>query len=374
MQFPLMNARARLPVLALGILALLAAMWGGLIRLGWQFPPLDPVLTGVHGPLMVSGFLGTLISLERAVALRARWAYAAPVSSTLGALVLILGISPLAGSLLSTLGSLGMVAIFVVIVHRQPALFTYTIALGAGMWFVGNMLWLSGLPLFYVVIWWSGFLILTIVGERLELARMRRLPLLSDRLYLIAVAILFAGALATAVEAIAFPDAGSTFGVRVAGGGMLALAAWLLRFDITSRTVRQTGLTRFIAVCLLSGYFWLGTSGLLRLLSPDISSTNMYDATLHTVFLGFVMSMIFGHAPIIFPAVLGRPMTYHPIFYVHLVLLHLSLALRIMGDLGAGLSARQWGGMFNVIAVLLFLFMTGRSVLIAVRSQAGQAR
>lgn len=155
---------------------------------------------------------------------------------------------------------------------------------------------------------------------------------------------------------------------------MLALAAWLLRFDITSRTVRQTGLTRFIAVCLLSGYFWLGTSGLLRLLSPDISSTNMYDATLHTVFLGFVMSMIFGHAPIIFPAVLGRPMTYHPIFYVHLVLLHLSLALRIMGDLGAGLSARQWGGMFNVIAVLLFLFTTGRSVLIAARSQAGQAR
>jgi hypothetical protein len=30
-----------------------------------------------HGPLMVCGFLGTLISLERAVALDA-WSYAAP--------------------------------------------------------------------------------------------------------------------------------------------------------------------------------------------------------------------------------------------------------------------------------------------------------
>ena len=85
--------RARLPMLVLGILALLAAMWGGLIRLGWQFPPLAPVLTGVHGPLMVSDFLGTLISLERAVALRARWAYAAPFFSALGALVLITGIA-----------------------------------------------------------------------------------------------------------------------------------------------------------------------------------------------------------------------------------------------------------------------------------------
>src|SRR5512142_3166925 len=121
----------RFPVLALGIFALLAALWGGLLRLGWNFPPLAPVLTGIHGPLMVAGFLGTLISLERAVALRARWAFAAPVCSALGALVLITDLAPLAGAFLITLGSVGMLAIFGVIVRRQPALFTYTMALGA---------------------------------------------------------------------------------------------------------------------------------------------------------------------------------------------------------------------------------------------------
>lgn len=342
--------------------ALLAAMWGGLLRLGWQFPPLAPALTSIHGPLIISGFLGTLISMERAVALRVRWAYAAPVCSALGALVLITGVSPLGGAALATLGSIGTIAIYVVIVRAQPALFTYTMALGAGMWFVGNLLWLAGLPVYRVALWWTGFLVLTIVGERLELSRLLRLSRLSERVYLLAVAISIAGAVIDAVEGLAFPDEGTTFGVRVAGAGLLALALWLARYDLARRTVRQSGLTRFIAVCLLSGYFWLAVSGLLRLVSPDVTSTLMRDAILHAVFLGFVMSMIFGHAPIILPAVLGRAMPYRPTFYAHLVLLHLSLALRVVADLGGDLSARQWGGLLNVIAVLLFLFATARAI------------
>jgi hypothetical protein len=88
---------------------------------------------------------------------------------------------------------------------------------------------------------------------------------------------------------------------------MLALALWLLRYDIARYTVRKTGLTRFIAVCLLSGYIWLGLSGLLALRFGGVTAGFQYDALLHTLFVGFVISMIFGHAPIIFPAVLGKP-------------------------------------------------------------------
>jgi hypothetical protein len=55
-------------------LALLAGLWAGLLRLGWQLPPLLLQLPAQHGPLMVSGFLGTLISLERAVATLGRLA------------------------------------------------------------------------------------------------------------------------------------------------------------------------------------------------------------------------------------------------------------------------------------------------------------
>ncbi len=357
------TARTRMPLVALGIFALLAAMWGGLLRLGWNFPPLDPALAGVHGPLMVSGFLGTLISMERAVALRARWPFAAPLFTALGALVLIASISAAGGALLITLGSLGLVAIFAVIVRRQPALFTVTMALGAILWFIGNLVWLAGLPVFRVVLWWAGFLILTIVGERLELSRLLRLSHASERLFFLAVAILVIGVGIDAYEGIVLPAAGTTFGTRIAGVGMIALAAWLLRYDIARRTVRQQGLTRFIALCLLLGYAWLGLGGLMRLAAPGaVINGPYYDAMLHTVFLGFVMSMIFGHAPIILPAVLGRPMSFQPTFYLHLAILHLSLALRIVGDLGAGLTVRQWGGMLNVIAVLAFLFATARAL------------
>ncbi len=358
--------RARIPLVALGIFALLAALWGGLLRLGWDFPPLDPVLTGVHGPLMISGFLGTLISMERAVALRARWPFAAPLFTALGALVLIAGVSFAGGAVLITLGSLGLVAIFAVIVRRQPALFTVTMALGTGLWFIGNLIWLAGLPIFRVVLWWAAFLILTIVGERLELSRLLRLSRTSERLYFLAVGILVIGTAVDAYEGIVLPGEGTTIGIRIAGLGMLALAAWLLRYDIARRTVRQQGLTRFIALCLLAGYVWLGIGGLLRLALPAaVVSGPYYDAMLHTIFLGFVMSMIFGHAPIILPAVLGRAMSFHSLFYLHLVLLHLSLALRIVGDLSAELAVRQWGGMLNVIAVLMFLFATARSILAA---------
>jgi len=139
---------------------------------------------------------------------------------------------------------------------------------------------------------------------------------------------------------------------------MLAIALWLARYDIARRTVRQTGLTRYIAVCLLAGYAWLAVGGVLRIAFGGASGGFYYDAILHAVFLGFVMSMIFGHAPIIFPAVLGRPLAYRPMFYAHLILLHVSLVIRVFADLALSMPMRQWGAMLNAIAILLFLFVT----------------
>jgi len=76
---------------------------------------------------------------------------------------------------------------------------------------------------------------------------------------------------------------------------------------------------------------------------------------LHTVFVGFVFSMIFGHALIIIPAVMGVKLRYTPIYYLPLGLLHLSLLLRVAGDLFLWFPVRQWGGLLNEVAVLLFL-------------------
>lgn len=349
------RARTRLPFVALGIAALLAALWAGLVRLGWDFPPLLPSLPASHGPLMVAGFVGTVISLERAIALGKLWAYAAPALSGIGALLLLPDLPFPLGKLLITLGSLALVAIFVVILRRQLALFTVTMLSGAVMWFAGNWLWLAGWSIFQVVFWWAGYLILTVAGERLELGRMLRLSRNVQGIFLAAVALFAAGSIVNAFD--------RAWGVRVCGVALIGLALWLLRYDIARRTARQPGLTRFIALSLLAGYVWLAVGGLFALVFDNpFSNLVQYDALLHSLFLGFIISMIFGHAPIILPAVLGRGMAFHPTFYAHLVLLHLSLLMRVGGDLLNSPLAREWGGMLNVIALLLFIGVMANAV------------
>ena len=136
--------RLPIPLLFLAILGLLAALWAGLMRLGWRLPALTPSLALAHGPLMVSGFLGALITLERAVAIKQKWMYLAPLLAGLGWLVTVLLSSPPLGPLLLTLASLGGVAILTVMTRREFALHTMTMLMGALAWFIGNLLWLFG--------------------------------------------------------------------------------------------------------------------------------------------------------------------------------------------------------------------------------------
>jgi hypothetical protein len=72
--------------------------------------------------------------------------------------------------------------------------------------------------------------------------------------------------------------------------------------------------------------------------------------------------MIVGHAPIIFPAILGTGINFSKAFYAHFILLHLSLLLRIIGDLAGQTQIRMFGGLLNEIAIMLFLIMTVRSI------------
>ena len=109
------------------------------------------------------------------------------------------------------------------------------------------MLWLGGGPIFGLVDWWLVFLVLTIAGERLELNRALR-PTLAVRItFTLTIALILAG---VAITATCWPESG----VRVLGVGLLALSAWLVRHDIARRTVRQHGVTRYMAIGLLAGY------------------------------------------------------------------------------------------------------------------------
>src|SRR3990172_1534615 len=136
----------RLPMLVLGFIALGVGVGAGLVRLGWGFPLPSPALLPLHGPLMVSGFFGTLISLERAVAIGRRWAYLAPLLSGIGGLSLIAGAPVTTGAFFITAGSLVLAIASLSVYLRQRAIFTATLALGAASWLAGNAPLLRGLP------------------------------------------------------------------------------------------------------------------------------------------------------------------------------------------------------------------------------------
>ena len=57
--------KSKLPFFALALVGLLSGIWAGLIRIGFDLPPVD--LATLHGPLMVGGFVGTLIGVERSI-------------------------------------------------------------------------------------------------------------------------------------------------------------------------------------------------------------------------------------------------------------------------------------------------------------------
>jgi len=351
--------RLHFPIMILAVLALLSALWAGLMRLGWPLPGWQPQLTLAHGPLMVAGFLGTLIALERAYALtvilKSRWLYLAPFLTGTGGLLIVIGVKGIAGPLLISIGSLGMSLLFALMLRRQPAMFTAVMFLGALTWLFSNLLWLAGWPIPRVVWGWAGFLILTIAGERLELSQLTRI---SARQRPVFVAIVSLQLLTLGVSLWRY-----SLGVRLYGIANILLALWLLRYDIARRTVRLPGQPRFTAICLLTGYIWLAAGGVLAIIYGGATAGLLYDAMLHTIFLGFAFSMIFGHAPIIFPALLGIRLPFHPLSYAPLILLHLTLLLRITGDLLAWIPGRYWAGLLNAFVLLLFFGSTAASAL-----------
>jgi hypothetical protein len=343
------NARPlqRAPLLALGFVGLAVGVGAGLARLGYRMPDAASAASAWHGPLMVGGFFGVVISLERAVAIGRLWAYLGPLVAGLGTIAIVTG-EPAAGAWLLAAGSLVLLAASIDVLRRQRALFTATLALGAACWPIGNVAWATGRPVVDVVPWWFAFLILTIAGERLELSRFLPPSPVARRVFAAILAVILAGLL----------GGSRAWGSPLFALGLLALAGWLSRQDIARRTVRKAGLTRFIAVCLLSGYAWLAVGALTMLAGGFKPGTRGYDAAVHALALGFVFSMVFGHAPVIFPAVLRIAVPYRWTFYVPLALLHGSLAVRLAGDATGRFEWTRTGGLLNAIALAAFVINT----------------
>lgn len=332
-----------LPVLA----SLVAGIVGGLARAGINFPAgsgswLGPAVTG-HAFLMICAFMGTVIAIERAVAVKHRLAFVGPLASGVGGLV-VLGGAAASATWLVAAASLAFVAVNIVVVKRQRAPHTTLLLVAAIAWAAGCLFHAAEVQAGSVVPLWFCFLVLTIAAERLEMTRlMRRRQGASQALYAI-FAVMMLGATASAVSPA---WAGALFGLSLS-----ALSVWLVAFDIARRTVRTQGLSRYMAVCLLLGYSWLFVAG------AAWAATSMglpfRDAALHALALGFVFSMMLGHAPVILPAIARVKVLFGWVYYLPLALLHVSLVVRLVAG-HVDVRVLTAGATANALAIAAFV-------------------
>ncbi len=356
------DVRYRLPFMLAAVLALATGLWAGLARLGWVIPPLAPHHPTAHGPLMLGGFLGALIGLERAVALGRWWGFLTPALAAASTVWTLFSPDWRPAAWLLTAAGIAACAVFIEMLRRRDDLATRTMALGVAAWFLGNLQWaMSGMVLIAVP-WWGAFLVLTIMGERLELARVLAPPRRARVAFILCLVLLLGGLLAA--------YAAHGLGMRAFGAGLVALAAWGLRWDLARKTLGASPRHRFTGLTILGGYFWLAVSGGLMLIGGGRLGGLPWDAALHALFLGFVFSMIFAHAPIVASVVLGRDLGYSPAFYVHVALLHLSLLLRAGADLAGSTDGRAFGSLLNMVAIAVFLLNTLRAAVMGSKAEA----
>ncbi len=365
----------RLAVLALGAACLLAGLDSALLRLGVWAPvggdgaTLSARLSALHGPLMLVGFLGTVIALERAVAARRAWAYLAPAGSALGCLSLLLGAPAPLGRALALTGALTLLAVYHRVRRRAPSAAVDIESLGAVSLALGDLVWLlapddltAAVPL------WLLLPTLTIVGERLELARIAFIDEVVERTVRgLSLAAVLGACLLGVVE---------TAHVLV-GAALLGLAVVMSWYDVARRTVRARGAAmagvRFMAASMLAGYLWLAVAGATWTLASLRGGTGpAYEAVIHSLTLGFAFSMVLAHAPTIIPAVIHRRLPHHRAMWLPYALLHGGLALRLAGLAADAAAPWQVGGALGVIAVITFLLLAVTRVLTAGSFTSGQ--
>jgi hypothetical protein len=345
------------PLLVLAASMLVAGIAGGLFRLGIAPPAIASAgwlghAALAHAALMIGAFLGTVIAIERAVAVKLRSGWLAPGISVLAGACLLLGQAHL-GAWLGVAAAALFAAVNVIVVRRQPAVHTALLWLAAVAWLAGNLLFATGAGSDAVLPWWFAFLVVTIAAERVEMTRlMRRRPAANPLLFGVLLC-LFAGAAASGFA--------PRFGSLLYGASLFALAAWFGAFDIARRTLAAEGLPRYMAVALLGGYAWLAVAGLGWALTGALSLP-LRDTALHALGLGFVFSMMMAHAPVILPAVARIKVRFGAVFYAPLALLHASLMLRLAGGwFDAGL--RGTGALLNAASIALFVLTLAGSAI-----------
>lgn len=342
----------RVPWIIAGVAGILATgVAGGLARLGWPVPAWGSVH---HGFLMASAGFGSLITLERAVALHQAGGFRGwvnplmfPMLSVLSGVLVMAGFRSLAAvaALLPALWLLQM-ASRLFLRHRRAEFLL--MALGALSWCgaTGHW-WMAGWGREWIG--WLAFLLLTVTGERLDLSRFLRPSALKSFLFCVVIA----GLLIFTIGA----QCGFQVCDPLLGASILLLALWLLCYDAARFTCKRGGQASTSARALLGGFAWLAVSGILMMVHGIPGSGWSRDAIMHSFFLGFILMMVFAHGPIILPALTPFRIRHHRLIDLPPILLSLGLILRLAGDLGNHEFLRRWGGMGSALALITFALL-----------------
>lgn len=327
-------------ILPLVILGLLTGILAGWIRIGWNFPMAGTM--GEHGAYMVGGFLGTLICLERTVNYPNRLALLVPAVNSLSIVFLLAGYSLIAYFFLLA-GGIGLTIVYLNLYAKHKNFYLLLLLSGALCYVIGNALLIKSSFYPPTVMWWIAFLFLTIAGERLEFSRFLNISG-TKQTVLVILLLLFVAGIVSPFHSI---------GGYILAFSMIGCSVWLLKYDMAKHSLKKPGQTFYNGVLLITAYIWLGITGLFMAYGSYFGL--LYDAALHTFFLGFVFSMIFAHAPMILPAVLRlKANLFSPSLYIWFVFLQATLLLRISGVFFATAPYKQLAGLLNGIAIIGF--------------------
>jgi len=329
-------------VMPLAFIAMIVGIYCGIIRIGQPLPSGPYLPVAHHGVLMAGSFLGTLICLERVATFPDKKAWIFVIFMALS-LPLFIANQGRYGVLCLLTGSAGYCWITISNYRKYRLKGDLIMAIGATFQLMAYAVFLFSFSYPRAFAAWMLFLVLTITGERLNLTRF--LPVSKKAFYEI---YFWIGLLL--VSSFLY-HLGSKV---VVGASMIGLASWLLRHDLIRVNLKREGHYRFLGLALLLAYLWLAVTGVLSML--EMGNPYLYDAVLHSFFVGFVLSMILAHAPIIFPGLLNINTTpFHPVLYLWLAGLHIGLIIRIYGDMTENFELRKLGGIYNGVFFLVYL-------------------
>lgn len=359
--------KGRVALLLTAGLAALIGLLGALVRSNLIGGLPAVVMPDDHGVLMVFGFLGSAIGLERAVAYRGggkrhvRWCFAAPLLGGVGTLVLLVSttVFSLSGSgealryghvvaaALWTASMAMLFAIYIAIWRRQPSGYILIQLIASMLGVAGILLWAGRIDAAVLAPSWLMFLVLTIVGERAELAR----SVFSGHNIEIAILMLCLLNVLMLIVQCLNPD----IGYPLLGLALAALLVAMISHDIARGTWNHGGLPGFMGTCMMSAYGWGLIAACIWVFAPMSGNGYWTDFALHALAIGFIVTMVIAHVCMIVPSIIHRPLPFHPVLWAAWTVLQLGLALRCMGTVRNMTMLWKIGDAFSVLGMLMMM-------------------